>query len=717
MKNKRNMPRYMEKREPKKPNHAKNAAAIVAAALAVGWILLELLLFALRLPFLPEKNGADFTETDISSGFSVTRESALWFKSGAGEIRNIRFEAVAKEEGKTPGVMTVRVMGRDAANPSVMILLREWKFAVGSQTAESTLVSVNLPANVGRFYLNFSHDGADYVVKNVTLNSAAVPFPWARVLIVLACIGVGYLCVRFRWWQLCFDPSQASHRLAAAALVFLCVLMAGILSSTFSAARGSVAYPLKGNIGYYNQYIQQFDAMQKGQNYIDYAPSEALKALDNPYDPLQREGVPYLYDRAFYQGRYYSYFGIAPILTVYYPYYFLTGALPAEDTVTSVFAVMTALFFSLAAVKWAAMREKRLPFPLLFLGTIGGLFASQVFLIMRGTGKVYYIATIAGMAFLSLFLWLFLCGLSGTVRLWHDEAKEKPWSRPLIYAGAGLAYGLCFLSRFNMALLAAFGILPLLWFGILTDRTGEPALAGEKRLSFRPVGKVLPELIALGIPVVLAIGFQLLFNQARFDSFFEFGTTYQLTVSDVSKNRLRLSDLPYAVFFYFLSPVSLTSGYPFVSLQYVTFGNYGHYVYVDTGLGLLAIPMMWSLFGSVGVFLSKKSRREDKILLGSLLVGLLAVAFFDFCLGGVIFRYTCDLTLLAAFAAMALLFSLGKYMVAEDGTVRRGLCFGVTGFLLISVLFCLSLGASLNANLTGYSPSLYVALRDLLLLH
>lgn len=185
----------------------------------------------------------------------------------------------------------------------------------------------------------------------------------------------------------------------------------------------------------------------------------------------------------------------------------------------------------------------------------------------------------------------------------------------------------------------------------------------------------------------------------------------------MSKNRLRLSDLPYAVFFYFLSPVSLTSGYPFVSLQYVTFGNYGHYVYVDTGLGLLAIPMMWSLFGSVGVFLSKKSRREDKILLGSLLVGLLAVAFFDFCLGGVIFRYTCDLTLLAAFAAMALLFSLGKYMVAEDGTVRRGLCFGVTGFLLISVLFCLSLGASLNANLTGYSPSLYVALRDLLLLH
>ena len=57
MKNKRNMPRCMENCKPKKQNHAKNAAAIVAAALAVGWILLELLLFALRLPFLPEKNG------------------------------------------------------------------------------------------------------------------------------------------------------------------------------------------------------------------------------------------------------------------------------------------------------------------------------------------------------------------------------------------------------------------------------------------------------------------------------------------------------------------------------------------------------------------------------------------------------------------------------------------------------------------------------------
>lgn len=38
-------------------------------------------------------------------------------------------------------------------------------------------------------------------------------------------------------------------------------------------------------------YMMQTDALAKGQVYLDVEPSEELLALENPYDPEQREGV------------------------------------------------------------------------------------------------------------------------------------------------------------------------------------------------------------------------------------------------------------------------------------------------------------------------------------------------------------------------------------------------------------------------------------------
>ena len=48
----------------------------------------------------------------------------------------------------------------------------------------------------------------------------------------------------------------------------------------------------------YNPYVQQFDAFQKGQLHIDVEPEQELLELANPYDPAQRQGIYYLWDRA-----------------------------------------------------------------------------------------------------------------------------------------------------------------------------------------------------------------------------------------------------------------------------------------------------------------------------------------------------------------------------------------------------------------------------------
>lgn len=700
-----------EKTAIKKNKRKISAAAVAAAAFAIVWILLEVALFISSIPSGEEMPGVDHSVYETVSGvYTIKTAGSLRYSAEMGRIDNLSFvaQAVSPEE-YTPDVLTVKVRAYDPSNSDSLLTYKTQKFAIGKDSSERTVVKLDIPAEAGEVILEFSHKSCNYRVGEITFNyKDGASFNYLRTAIVLAVIGVLYLCHHFKLWQVYFDPKK--HSAAGLALCVLCVIIAILLAYVLGSAKLTEEYPLKWEPRYFDPYEQQFDALMKGQLHLDVEPSEELLALENPYDYASRDGVDYLWDRAFYDGKYYSYFGMAPLFTVYFPFYFVTGSLPEDSTVTGIFAVMTALFFSLAAVKWASMYTKKLPIPVLVIGTVSALFSSQVFLVMRGRTKFYYIATIAGMAFLSLFLWLLLCGISGSVRFAPKEEKEnRQWPRLVLYVLAGIAYGLLFMSRVNIALLAAFAVLPMLWFRILTDGSG--------KVRFRPVGRIISELFALGVPVVCFVAVQLYLNYARFGSLFEFGTTYQLTVSDISLNKLRISDLPAAIFHYFLQPVSLNSDYPFVSLFYTKLESYGHYVYVDTGMGLLSIPLMWMLFGSVLVFANKKRPLAHKVTLGSIIFGMIAVALFDFCLGGVIFRYTCDLTLMGAFAAMAVAFSISEDVDGDgDDLICRRIGYLTAAIFALSLLTSLSLAMSLNNNLTAYDPSAYVTFRDLFML-
>ncbi len=684
----------------------KHAAAIIAAAVALAWIVFELSLFIFSIPTAPEMNGADYCLSGKDEHI-FSSSSLLYFSDSCGEISSISFHSEMSDPSAYPSKpLTVKVKAYDSSSSNNIVTYLTEKFCVGDRT----VIHVDIPSDAGEVILEFGHEGFDYTVSDIKFNSPKdASFNFLRTGIVIAVIIICWLCHRFKLWSVFFDPKNKDHRAAGVSLCVLCVIIAALISSILNAGKDSVQYPLKWDPVYYNPYEQQFDALMKGQLHLDIEPSKELLEIENPYDPSQRSGVEYSWDRAFYDGKYYSYFGMAPIFAVYFPYYLLTGDMPAENTVTTIFAIMTALFFSLAAVKWASMYTKKLPLPLLFIGTVGGLFSSQVFLMMRGREKFYYIATIAGMAFLSLFLWLLLCGISGSVRFAPKE-KPKKWEKLLLYALAGLSYGFIFLSRVNIALLTAFIVLPVLWFKIIREKDE------NGRMRFRKLRDIATELLALGIPVIAIMIFQFAINYIRFDSIFEFGSTYQLTVSDISKNKIRLSDLPNAIYHYFIQPITLAADFPLVSLNYESLGEYGRYVYVDTGMGMLAIPMMWMLFGSVLIFVNKKRSLAYKVTLGSLLVGTVAVALFDFCLGGVIFRYTCDLTLLGAFAAMAISFSICED--ASDGgeAVGKKVGYALSAAMLLSLLMSLSLAMSLNTNLTTYDPRAYIIFKDLFVL-
>jgi hypothetical protein len=68
------------------------------------------------------------------------------------------------------------------------------------------------------------------------------------------------------------------------------------------------------------------DAFSAGQVSLLEQPSKELLALENPYDWSQRTaaGVSYLWDHLLFDGKYYSYYGVAPVLLLFLPYHWLT---------------------------------------------------------------------------------------------------------------------------------------------------------------------------------------------------------------------------------------------------------------------------------------------------------------------------------------------------------------------------------------------------------
>ena len=480
------------------------------------------------------------------------------------------------------------------------------------------------------------------------------------------------------------------HKRSETLSVLLCagsVILVSVLNLS-GEGLSAIEYPLLYDVESYDPYIQQFDAFMKGQLHLDVVPDEALLALENPYSPSQREGIYYLWDRAFFDGKYFSYFGIAPILIVYYPFYLLTGMLPESGYAMVVFGLLTALFFALALEEYAHISGKNKFGYFPAFCTVSAFFSSLALLILRGQTRFYYVASMAGMAFSAAFIFFML----------RAVGSRKTAQRILNFALAGVSFGLGFLSRVNSVLPLAVisAVFVFLW--------------SVKRIKEKKLPLLLSETASLGLPVSAAVAVSMAYNKLRFGGFFDFGTDYQLTVSDTSLYSVGLFGVAPSIFHYFLQGLGFTAEFPFVGFDYVAASDYGRYVYVDSGLGIFASPFMLVLLLSPVIFKKKTVSTNKKILFGAALLSLPLTAFLDFCLGGVIFRYTADLSLLAAFLIGAIALETVESFGVKGYKIFRNSIF-ILGIINAAVAAGMALMES--GNLVSASPALSEQIKDI----
>ena len=678
------------------------AAAIIVAVILLFAALLEILLLGAG------KGGKAIDAEDYlyrgnyAPGEGYTFENGkteLIFKGDSMALSSVNL-TLAPLDGDQK-LITVTVSGKSSEHTNKTVTYGKVTLTTGN--------SCTLPVSPaeGPLVITFKFEGmaeGDQLrISSLTFNGpSAGGFSFIRWAVLSAVIMLAWLLLDPAIRHTPYGENAAGRVSAKALTVLLCTAIAMSFAASFGADSKEIAYPLEKSANVYNPYVQQFDAFEKGQLHIDFKPSDKLLALENPYDPAQRSGVSYLWDRAFYNGQYYIYFGPAPVYTVYYPYYWATGALPSDFFVLSVFLLLTAVFFPLSVFKFADHYLKRVPFLPVCLAAIGGFFATNALLLYRGKASFYYIATMAGIGFFSLFIYLFMCAM-GEVKKSVPEAKGATrvlffTKKYVLLALAGAAYGGIFASRLSIAVLAAFIVVPALIRHILMKK--------RERAWCAHLLDMGGELLALGVPVLCIMGAVMAFNAARFGSPFEFGTSYQLTVSNVSKNRLRIGDLGAAIYHYFFQPLGSVPSFPYVGLSHLTL-YYGHYVYVDPSFGLYSIPLLATTALAPLWLWDKKLSRYLKLQGACIVAGLLAVAWMDFCLGGVIFRYVCDLTAPAALLGAASLLLLCD-RVADPGVsdrARRATYTGVTLVLLATCILCVLLALTTSTHLFPYDST------------
>ena len=670
---------------------AKNSKFLVAVAVVVGVFLLEALLsnFVWFGYVMGKTDAVDVTPAK-GDVFIIDGENPfIDIECGKFPLNSIRFRITATEELYSDVLAAVNFYVFDGNNITSASMIKSEKITVSNIPGEYT-VFLNSRGDMTGFSIELRDFDAECAVSDITVNPAYTPafnsVRFAAMIFAAAIIG--------------FIKSKNSKKIRdemtfSQAGIISCLVCFGVTMIMWNFASSGedgtfISYPLETDVRFFSPYIQQLDAFLKGQIHLDIQPSAELLALENPYTPDFREGIDYVYDRAFFNGKYYSYFGIAPILVFYYPYYLLTGGIPADGHVMGFFSIIASVFLPFAVVEWCKFRNAGIRPWFSAVCAVGAYFASAVLLIQRGRATFYYVASVSAMAFASAYLFWIIRALGA-----------KKLSRAVMMLLAGISFALGFLSRINTMLPIAIvtAVFIIIYFVHSIKEKKFPMFVGD--------------MLPLGLPVAVALGFSLYYNYIRFGSILQFGTDYQLTLANASLYDGGVNGIIPAVFYYFIQPFAPSNEFPYLTLSYLDFSDSGKQMYIDSNFGIFAFPFMLGLIFSPVLIKSKKISARGKIMLLSSLAALLITAYLNFSFGGVIFRYTADLTVLAAFVSAAVICEI-CLIIQRDYDAHVSCIAKKSVFALTGVTAVISSLASvmLNGNLVSFYPAVHTAIRD-----
>jgi hypothetical protein len=347
----------------------------------------------------------------------------------------------------------------------------------------------------------------------------------------------------------------------------------------------------KSDSSYYNLLTRGF---LKGQLSLDLVADPFLATLKNPYDGKER-GQHGAHDISYYRGRYYIYFGVAPVILVFLPFRLLTGYFIDDSLVVPLFACGG---LAMSVLLLRAVRARYFPRAPL-LAVAGGILAlglaNLVPMLLR-RANVWEVPIAGG---------YFCCmaALYALFQAWH--APRRAMWLALASAALGLAVG----SR------------PTYLLGCPALLLALASLVGEERRAGRARRLVLAALLPIATAGVLLA----LYNYLRFGDPTDFGWRRMLNVDQVATAQIfNWRFLWYNLRVYLLAPAGWGPYFPYVALARLPAAPAG-FMLVEDPYGILPnIPVV--LFGLATVGVGRLRQLEGRNRLAIYCAAVLTVA-------------------------------------------------------------------------------------------
>ena len=367
-------------------------------------------------------------------------------------------------------------------------------------------------------------------------------------------------------------------------------------------------------------------------------PPASLTSLENPYDYTARmQNAPdALWDVAYYNGRYYVYFGIVPCLLFQLPFEALTGI---QDLPPSLPMILLAWMY-IAAVFGLVKQILRRWFPrasaaAYLLAATGAAGGSQIWYLLHRP-SVYEYAILCGAVFVVWALWQWM--------LAANTPPEKAGRIRFHLALGSLCMALVAGCRPQMVLFAVLA-LPIFW----------PRYIKEKRLRTK---QGMAECAAFLLPVVLVAAGLMWYNAARFGSSFDFGANYNLTSNDMTRRGFAVGRIAPAVLSFLFGIPGVQTVFPYITGTRMQ-TNYMGLTITEVAYGgaFACLPFVWGLAALLLTRNRLKNRRDLRASIGLTLGCTVVLAVVDCQMAGMLYRYQSDWLgpLLAAAAAAWLL--------------------------------------------------------------
>ena len=337
----------------------------------------------------------------------------------------------------------------------------------------------------------------DLEIENIVLNHPNFNFSIFRILILFI-ISVFILKLKNgSLYEVDYNPnSRSQNGVFVVNLIIICLFVFLYLIYQLNFETFFVD---KNDINKSDSILMQTEALVNGQVELMEEPSKELKEMENPYDNIKRDnnGVNYLYDVAFYNGNYYNYFGIAPILTSILPFRLITGGYLQTAIFTMLYIFIAILALYSLYKKLVKKYIKKISLLNFYLGFYAILFGSNIFTLLRG--MKYDIVVSSGIAFL-------LISLNLAMSIYDNKHKY------LKLVLLGISTALIVLSK--PTLIVYYLMIAFLLFLTMKDKE---------------IKEKIKDCFLIVVPLGIFAIFQMIFNYLRFDNIFEFGAKYQLT--------------------------------------------------------------------------------------------------------------------------------------------------------------------------------------------